>query len=232
MPPHDPGKGASHMEREKMDGLHLTDQHWEILEALKAVLSPFNKVSKAAEGTAYPTVSMGCARILPYSRACPLPRAVALHARMPCPARAREPCPMRLPYPCCCPTRATAVPSAPALPARDCPALRCCLAKPQLPLAPAVTAANRCRCCCRPLPLLLPAAATTTLPARAASAALPCLDAASTSLPAALPCLAAASTSLLAALPCLAAAGPALHAAQHCPPPRPFLERPPACLSP
>ncbi|CAI7841925.1 unnamed protein product [Closterium sp. NIES-54] len=46
----------------KVESLRKTDADWETLQAVKTFLSPFAKVSKAAEGTAYPTVSM----VVPY----------------------------------------------------------------------------------------------------------------------------------------------------------------------
>ncbi|CAI7833099.1 unnamed protein product [Closterium sp. NIES-53] len=46
----------------KVESLRLTDADWETLQAVKTFLSPFAKVSKAAEGAAYPTVSM----VVPY----------------------------------------------------------------------------------------------------------------------------------------------------------------------
>ncbi|CAI7809332.1 unnamed protein product [Closterium sp. NIES-53] len=42
----------------KVESLRLTDTDWETLRAVKTFLSRFAKVSKAAEGAAYPTVSM------------------------------------------------------------------------------------------------------------------------------------------------------------------------------
>ncbi|CAI5990534.1 unnamed protein product [Closterium sp. NIES-64] len=54
--------GVSKADKAKMDTLRLTDADWETLHSVKTFLSPFAKVSKAAEGAAYPTVSM----VLPY----------------------------------------------------------------------------------------------------------------------------------------------------------------------
>ncbi|CAI5952711.1 unnamed protein product [Closterium sp. NIES-64] len=54
--------GVSKADKAKMDTLRLTDADWETLHFVKTFLSPFAKVSKAAEGAAYPTVSM----VLPY----------------------------------------------------------------------------------------------------------------------------------------------------------------------
>ncbi|CAI7902518.1 unnamed protein product, partial [Closterium sp. NIES-54] len=45
-------------DKKKVESLRLTDADWETLQAVKTFLSPFAKVSKAAEGAAYPTVSM------------------------------------------------------------------------------------------------------------------------------------------------------------------------------
>ncbi|CAI7840659.1 unnamed protein product [Closterium sp. NIES-53] len=59
--PH-PERALTKAEKEKMDSLRLTDANWEILQALKTFLNPFNKVFKATEGAAYPTVSM----VVPY----------------------------------------------------------------------------------------------------------------------------------------------------------------------
>ncbi|CAI5957131.1 unnamed protein product [Closterium sp. NIES-64] len=55
-------QGVSKADKAKMDTLRLTDADWETLHSVKTFLSPFAKVSKAAEGAAYPTVSM----VLPY----------------------------------------------------------------------------------------------------------------------------------------------------------------------
>ncbi|CAI5992769.1 unnamed protein product [Closterium sp. NIES-64] len=55
-------EGVSKADKAKMDTLRLTDADWETLHSVKTFLSPFAKVSKAAEGAAYPTVSM----VLPY----------------------------------------------------------------------------------------------------------------------------------------------------------------------
>ncbi|CAI5501905.1 unnamed protein product [Closterium sp. Naga37s-1] len=55
-------KGLSKADKAKVDSLRLTDADWETLHAVKTFLSPFAKVSKAAEGPAYPTVAM----VLPY----------------------------------------------------------------------------------------------------------------------------------------------------------------------
>ncbi|CAI5957213.1 unnamed protein product [Closterium sp. NIES-64] len=54
--------GVSKADKAKMDTLRLTDADWDTLHSVKTFLSPFAKVSKAAEGAAYPTVSM----VLPY----------------------------------------------------------------------------------------------------------------------------------------------------------------------
>ncbi|CAI5957259.1 unnamed protein product [Closterium sp. NIES-64] len=50
--------GVSKADKAKMDTLRLTDVDWETLHSVKTFLSPFAKVSKAAEGAAYPTVAM------------------------------------------------------------------------------------------------------------------------------------------------------------------------------
>ncbi|CAI5990661.1 unnamed protein product [Closterium sp. NIES-64] len=55
-------QGVSKADKAKMDTLRLTDADWETLHSVKTFLSPFAKVSKAAEGAAYPTVAM----VLPY----------------------------------------------------------------------------------------------------------------------------------------------------------------------
>ncbi|CAI5933733.1 unnamed protein product [Closterium sp. NIES-64] len=55
-------QGVSKTDKAKLDTLRLTDADWETLHSVKTFLSPFAKVSKAAEGTAYPTVAM----VLPY----------------------------------------------------------------------------------------------------------------------------------------------------------------------
>ncbi|CAI5987867.1 unnamed protein product [Closterium sp. NIES-64] len=55
-------QGVSKADKAKMDTLRLTDADWETMHSVKTFLSPFAKVSKAAEGAAYPTVSM----VLPY----------------------------------------------------------------------------------------------------------------------------------------------------------------------
>ncbi|CAI5992766.1 unnamed protein product [Closterium sp. NIES-64] len=54
--------GVSKADKAKMDTLSLTDADWETLHSVKTFLSPFAKVSKAAEGAAYLTVAM----VLPY----------------------------------------------------------------------------------------------------------------------------------------------------------------------
>ncbi|CAI5526647.1 unnamed protein product [Closterium sp. Naga37s-1] len=56
-------QGLSKTDKKKVESLRLTDADWETLQAVKTFLSPFAKVSKAAEGAAYPTVSM----VLPYN---------------------------------------------------------------------------------------------------------------------------------------------------------------------
>ncbi|CAI5932517.1 unnamed protein product [Closterium sp. NIES-64] len=43
--------------REQLDGLRLTDVHWEALVELKEFLEPFNTITKAAEGSLYPTAA-------------------------------------------------------------------------------------------------------------------------------------------------------------------------------
>ncbi|CAI5498037.1 unnamed protein product [Closterium sp. Naga37s-1] len=53
---------AAKADKEKVEKLRLSDEQWELLLELMTFLSPFNKVSKAAKGTAYPTVSM----VVPY----------------------------------------------------------------------------------------------------------------------------------------------------------------------
>ncbi|CAI7933699.1 unnamed protein product [Closterium sp. NIES-54] len=55
-------QGLSKTNKKKVEILRLTDADWETLQAVKTFLSPFAKVSKAAEGAAYPTVSM----VVPY----------------------------------------------------------------------------------------------------------------------------------------------------------------------
>ncbi|CAI5930722.1 unnamed protein product [Closterium sp. NIES-64] len=55
-------QGVSKTDKAKLDTLRLTDADWETLHSVKTFLSPFAKVSKAAEGAAYPTVTM----VLPY----------------------------------------------------------------------------------------------------------------------------------------------------------------------
>ncbi|CAI5967422.1 unnamed protein product [Closterium sp. NIES-64] len=55
-------QGVSKADKAKLDTLRLTDADWETLHSVKTFLSPFAKVSKAAEGAAYPTVAM----VLPY----------------------------------------------------------------------------------------------------------------------------------------------------------------------
>ncbi|CAI7871008.1 unnamed protein product, partial [Closterium sp. NIES-54] len=55
-------QGLSKTDKKKVESLRLTDADWETLQAVKTFLSPFAKVSKAAEGAAYPTVSM----VVPY----------------------------------------------------------------------------------------------------------------------------------------------------------------------
>ncbi|CAI7752396.1 unnamed protein product [Closterium sp. NIES-54] len=55
-------QGLSKTDKKKVESLRLTDADWETLQAVETFLSPFAKVSKAAEGAAYPTVSM----VVPY----------------------------------------------------------------------------------------------------------------------------------------------------------------------
>ncbi|CAI5479300.1 unnamed protein product [Closterium sp. Yama58-4] len=55
-------QGLSATDKKKVESMRLTDADWATLHAVKTFLSPFAKVSKAAEGAAYPTVSM----VLPY----------------------------------------------------------------------------------------------------------------------------------------------------------------------
>ncbi|CAI5520498.1 unnamed protein product [Closterium sp. Naga37s-1] len=43
--------------REQLDGLRLTDVHWEALVELKEFLEPFNTITKAAEGSLYSTAA-------------------------------------------------------------------------------------------------------------------------------------------------------------------------------
>ncbi|CAI6008963.1 unnamed protein product [Closterium sp. NIES-65] len=43
--------------REQLDGLRLTDVHWDALVELKEFLEPFNSITKAAEGSLYPTAA-------------------------------------------------------------------------------------------------------------------------------------------------------------------------------
>ncbi|CAI5481561.1 unnamed protein product [Closterium sp. Yama58-4] len=49
-------------EKDKYASLRMTDDHWAALVALKGFLAPFNAITKAAEGSAYPTVTT----IVPY----------------------------------------------------------------------------------------------------------------------------------------------------------------------
>ncbi|CAI5458473.1 unnamed protein product [Closterium sp. Yama58-4] len=53
---------STHDDKKKVESMCLTDADWETFQALKTFLSPFAKVSKVAEGAAYPTVSM----VVPY----------------------------------------------------------------------------------------------------------------------------------------------------------------------
>ncbi|CAI5526678.1 unnamed protein product [Closterium sp. Naga37s-1] len=55
-------QGLAKADKEKVEKLRLSDEQWDLLKELRTFLSHFNKVSKAAEGTAYPTVSM----VVPY----------------------------------------------------------------------------------------------------------------------------------------------------------------------
>ncbi|CAI7916442.1 unnamed protein product [Closterium sp. NIES-53] len=55
-------QGLSKTDKKRVESLRLTDADWETLQVVKTFLSPFTKVSKAAEGAAYPTVSM----VVPY----------------------------------------------------------------------------------------------------------------------------------------------------------------------
>ncbi|CAI5477497.1 unnamed protein product [Closterium sp. Yama58-4] len=55
-------QGLSATDKKKVESLRMTDADWETLHAVKAFLSLFARVSKAAEGAAYPTVSM----VVPY----------------------------------------------------------------------------------------------------------------------------------------------------------------------
>ncbi|CAI5475667.1 unnamed protein product [Closterium sp. Yama58-4] len=55
-------QGLSATDKKKVESMRLTDADWATLHAVKTFLSPFAKVSKAAEGAAYPTVTM----VLPY----------------------------------------------------------------------------------------------------------------------------------------------------------------------
>ncbi|CAI5496570.1 unnamed protein product [Closterium sp. Naga37s-1] len=55
-------QSLSKTDKKKVESLRLTDADWETLQAVKTFLSPFAKVSKAAEGAAYPTLSM----VVPY----------------------------------------------------------------------------------------------------------------------------------------------------------------------
>ncbi|CAI5503698.1 unnamed protein product, partial [Closterium sp. Naga37s-1] len=54
--------GLSKADKKKVESMRLTDADWETLQAVKTFLSPFAKVSKAAEGAAYPTEAM----VVPY----------------------------------------------------------------------------------------------------------------------------------------------------------------------
>ncbi|CAI7801727.1 unnamed protein product [Closterium sp. NIES-53] len=60
--PHHNTLGTTKEEKEKWRGLRVTDVEWEALGALDGFLRPFARVSTAAEGSTYPTVSM----VLPY----------------------------------------------------------------------------------------------------------------------------------------------------------------------
>ncbi|CAI5463083.1 unnamed protein product [Closterium sp. Yama58-4] len=55
-------QGLSKDDKKKVAKMRRTDADWERLQAVKTFVSPFAKVSKAAEGAAYPTVSM----VVPY----------------------------------------------------------------------------------------------------------------------------------------------------------------------
>ncbi|CAI6001051.1 unnamed protein product [Closterium sp. NIES-64] len=59
---HYPKQGMSKTDKDKVEKMRLSDEKWDMLKELRTFLSPFNKVSKAAEGTAYPTLSM----VVPY----------------------------------------------------------------------------------------------------------------------------------------------------------------------
>ncbi|CAI7852183.1 unnamed protein product [Closterium sp. NIES-53] len=54
--------GLSKTDKKKVESLRLTDADWETVQAVKTFLIPIAKVSKAAEGAAYPTVLM----VVPY----------------------------------------------------------------------------------------------------------------------------------------------------------------------
>ncbi|CAI7853030.1 unnamed protein product, partial [Closterium sp. NIES-53] len=54
--------GLSKTDKKKVESLRMTDANCETLQAVKTFLSPFAKISKAAEGAAYPIVSM----VVPY----------------------------------------------------------------------------------------------------------------------------------------------------------------------
>ncbi|CAI5938012.1 unnamed protein product [Closterium sp. NIES-64] len=51
------GDGTEHGVREQLDGLRLSDVHWDALVELKEFLEPFNSITKAAEGSLYPTAA-------------------------------------------------------------------------------------------------------------------------------------------------------------------------------
>ncbi|CAI5470310.1 unnamed protein product [Closterium sp. Yama58-4] len=55
-------QGTTKEEKDKYASLRMTDDHWAALVALKGFLAPFNAITKAAEGSAYPTVTT----IVPY----------------------------------------------------------------------------------------------------------------------------------------------------------------------
>ncbi|CAI5512608.1 unnamed protein product, partial [Closterium sp. Naga37s-1] len=53
---------TTRVEKEKYAAQRMTDDHWAGLVALKGFLAPFNAITKAAEGSAYPTMTT----IVPY----------------------------------------------------------------------------------------------------------------------------------------------------------------------